>query len=174
MRTSVLIKTLYIALVVSFATPVFAFQASASPATTTQPASSSKNPAHVRRHKRTATQTIPMETETPPSQQSVQMEAAKAAQQRAADQRLLQQQQAESDKAAQINDQTVRQAERQQNLQQKEVRIQDAPGPAQTGVVPGTNQPLQPVPTDQRIQDAPSTQPTQLTPNTTPASPPQM
>jgi hypothetical protein len=49
----------------------------------------------------------------------------------------------------------VQQATQQQQKVQNEVRIQDAPGPAQTGVVPGAGVPVAPVNADDRIQDAP-------------------
>ena len=74
----------------------------------------------------------------------------------AADQRLLQQQEGQSARAAQINTQQVQQVDAQRRQAQQEVRIQDAPGPAQTGVVPaGPGNPVAPVNADDRIQDAP-------------------
>lgn len=84
------------------------------------------------------------------------------------DARVLAQQQAQSDKAARINDEQVRRAQQRQDAQQNEIRIQDAPGPAQTGVVPAAGPPVQTPPQqpqDQRIQDQPSAVPGQ---NTTP------
>ena len=141
---------------------------------------------HVRR-RRVRTQTIPVEAMSPArpatTQPSPQANAAAEAQQGAADARLLQQQQAQSDKAARINDEQVRRAQQRQDAVQNEVRIQDAPGPAQTGVLPGTPAPQQqpqqtnpqqtnpqqttppPGQQDQRIQDQPSAVPGQ---NTTP------
>lgn len=74
---------------------------------------------------------------------------------RAADKRLLQQQQSQSAHAADVNNQVVQQANAQRQKVQNEVRIQDAPGPAQTGVVPAAGVPLAPTTTDDRIQDAP-------------------
>jgi hypothetical protein len=81
--------------------------------------------------------------------------AAQDQQQRAADQRLLQQQQAQSANAQQVNDQQVQAAQKQFERAQKEQRIQDAPGPAQTGVVPAAGTPVAPANMDRRIQDAP-------------------
>jgi hypothetical protein len=54
-----------------------------------------------------------------------------------------------------VNNQQVQQVEKQQQAIQAEPRIQDAPGPAQTGVVPAAGVPVAPVNADQRIQDAP-------------------
>lgn len=133
---------------------------------------------HVRR-RRPRTQTIPVEAMAPArpatAPLSPQANAAAEAQQRAADAKLLQQQEAQSDKAARINDEQVRRAQQRQDAVQNEIRIQDAPGPAQTGVLPGTpivpqqTNPQQTTPPqgqqDQRIQDQPSAVPGQ---NTTP------
>lgn len=94
------------------------------------------------------------------------------AQRRAADQRLLQQQQAASAEAQKITDQQVKAAQKQHDQLQNEPRIQDAPGPAQTGVVPAAGAPTAPVSSDQRIQDAPG--PAQTLPpiaSPTPAQP---
>ncbi len=54
-----------------------------------------------------------------------------------------------------VNDQQVQRAQQQLDSRQNEVRIQDAPGPAQTGVVPAAGAPVAPVNADTRIQDAP-------------------
>lgn len=122
------------------------------------------------RRRRTRTTTIQMETSSP-ARSSNTVSAADAsaarAQQRAEDARVLARQQARSDKEARINNEQVRQAQARQDAQANEVRIQDAPGPAQTGVVPAAGQPVQPL-QDQRIQDQPSAVPGQ---NTTPPQP---
>ena len=95
--------------------------------------------------------------------------ASTDAQQRAADQRLLQQQQATSAEAQRITDQQVKAAQKQHDQLQNEPRIQDAPGPPLTGVVPAAGAPVAPVNTDQRIQDAPG--PAQTLPPVTVPSP---
>jgi hypothetical protein len=128
---------------------------------------------HVHRHA-TATpsgtvEVIPLESAPPSPPPSPTTEAA----QKAADQRLLEKQERQSAQAAQITNQQVQQAEKQQESVQKEVRIQDAPGPAQTGVVPAAGPPALPANADQRIQDAPGpaqTLPPPVQPQ--PASPP--
>jgi hypothetical protein len=96
-------------------------------------------------------QAIPMET-APPSPPTAPVVEA---QQKAADQKLLEQQQAQSAQAAAITDQQVEAAQKQKDAIQNEVRIQDAPGPAQTGVVPAAGVPVAPVNVNDRIQDAP-------------------
>jgi hypothetical protein len=126
-----------------------------------------------------ALQTIPMES-APPSPPTP---PAVEAQQKAQDQHLLQQQEQQSAQAAQITNQQVQQAQKQKDAIQNEVRIQDAPGPAQTGVVPAAGPPLPPANSNDRIQDAPgpaqtlpqmpSTTPGQSAPTTQPAAPPQ-
>jgi hypothetical protein len=63
----------------------------------------------------------------------------------------------------------VQQAQKQKDAIQNEVRIQDAPGPAQTGVVPAAGPPVAPVNADDRIQDAPG--PAQTLPPLPPAAP---
>jgi hypothetical protein len=105
--------------------------------------------------------------------------------QKVADQKLLQQQEAQSAHAAAVTNQVVEQAQKQQQKIQHEVRIQDAPGPSQTGVVPAAGVPVAPVNSDDRIQDAPgpaqtiaplpaTTAPASTTqPAQTPATPPQ-
>jgi hypothetical protein len=55
-----------------------------------------------------------------------------AARQKVADERLLRQQEVESAQAARVTDQQVKAAQVQKDATQREVRIQDAPGPAQT------------------------------------------
>ena len=96
-------------------------------------------------------QTIPIES-APPSAPPAPVPAA---QQKADDARLLQQQRQQSAQAAQVTNQQVQQAQKQKDSVQNEVRIQDAPGPAQTGVVPAAGAPVAPVNSQQRIQDAP-------------------
>ena len=91
---------------------------------------------------------------TPPSASAT----AQEAQQRAADQQLLKQQQEQSDKAAQVNNAIVEKAQKQQDSIQKEQRIQDAPGPAQTGagVTPQVGLPaVPPAGQSQDIQNVP-------------------
>ena len=112
------------------------------------------------------TQVIPLESAPPSPPPSPAAEAA----QRAKDQQLLKQQQQQSAQAAQITNQQVQKAQQQQDSVQKEVRIQDAPGPAQTGVVPASGPPVVPSNTDQRIQDAPG--PAQTLPQPQQTSPP--
>ncbi len=94
---------------------------------------------------------IPLENAPPSTPAS----PAAVAQQKAVDRKLLEQQQAQSAHDAQITNQQVQQAQQQRDSIQKEVRIQDAPGPAQTGVVPAAGAPVAPVNADDRIQDAP-------------------
>lgn len=114
------------------------------------------------------TQTIGIETAAPTA--ATAQSRRRAAAQNAADQRLLEQQQAQSAEAGRVNDQIVKTAQQRQDRLQREVRIQDAPGPAQTGVVPAAGTPVAPASsdsTDTRIQDAPG--PAQTLP--VPASP---
>lgn len=92
------------------------------------------------------------------------------AEQKARDQRLLEEQKRQSAQAAEVTNQQVERAQRQQESVQQEVRIQDAPGPAQTGVVPAAGPPVAPPNADQRIQDAPG--PAQTLPPSVPAKPP--
>jgi len=110
-----------------------------------------------------ATQVIPLET-APPSPPTP---PAVVARQKAEDERLLRQQQAESAQAAQVTNREVEQAQKQRDAVQREIRIQDAPGPAQTGVVPAAGPPRLPVNADDRIQDAPG--PAQTLPPVAPA-----
>jgi len=105
---------------------------------------------HRHRTARQGDQVIPRESQGPSAPAPDETAA-----QRAADARLLQQQQAQSAQAATITNQVVEQAEKQRQAVQREVRIQDAPGPAQTGVVPAAGPPVAPVNADDRIQDAP-------------------
>ena len=72
-------------------------------------------------------QTIPIET-APPSPQAAQPTVK---QQQKADEKLLERQEAQSDKAAAVNDQQVQRAQQRQDTLQNEQRIQDAPGPPQ-------------------------------------------
>jgi hypothetical protein len=99
------------------------------------------------RHRQSARKVIPIETAPPDAP------VPASSQQKAADQTLLHQQQAQSDRAAQITNVQVQKAQQQQEKVQGEVRIQDAPGPVQTGVLSG-GAVASPNP-DQRIQDAP-------------------
>ena len=108
---------------------------------------------------------IPLES-APPSPPTP---PADEAAQKAKDQRLLEDQKRQSVQAAQITNQQVDKAQRQQDSAQKEVRIQDAPGPVQTGVVPAVGAPVVPTNADQRIQDAPG--PAQTLPQPVPAQP---
>ncbi len=141
-------------------------QTGTAPPSTTVPASSTA-PASSRQVKKAAarqrgsaaggqTQRIPIE-QAPPSPPSPDETPA----QRAADQRLLQQQQTQSARAAQITDQQVNTAQQRIDKVQNEQRIQDAPGPAQTGVVPAAGVPVAPaaggngVSGGPAIQDAP-------------------
>jgi hypothetical protein len=128
---------------------------------------------------RPATERIPLESAspTPPSAAAKQQEA----QQHAADERLLQQQQAQSAAAAQVTNQIVQTAQKQQDKVQNEVRIQDAPGPTETGVVPAAGPPTVPAADkSQDIQDAPGPAQTlapalaaqPATPSATPVTPP--
>ncbi len=112
------------------------------------------------------TQRIPIE-QAPPSPPRPDETAA----QRTADQKLLQQQQAQSAQAAQVTDQQVQTAQQRIDKVQSEQRIQDAPGPSQTGIVPAAGPPLVPAGGGSAtIQDAPG--PTQtIAPATQPASP---
>jgi hypothetical protein len=87
--------------------------------------------------------------------------------QKAQDQRLLQQQTTASQAAKHINDQQVQQHDAQQQKVQSEPRIQDAP-PTQAGP-PSAAPPASG--SDQRIQDAPG--PAQTNPPAQPAPPPQ-
>lgn len=100
---------------------------------------------------RAAVRTIPIETQPPSPPAS----AADQARQKAEDARVLQQQQLQSAQAAQINDLQVQAAQKEKDSVQKEVRIQDAPGPVQTGASPAAGTPVTPANTDLRIQDAP-------------------
>ena len=88
---------------------------------------------------------------------------------RAKDQLLLDEQKRQSAAAAQITNREVERAQRQQDRVQKEVRIQDAPGPVQTGVVPTAGPPVVPANSDHRIQDAPG--PAQTLPPPAPVQP---
>ncbi len=100
--------------------------------------------------------------------------------QRTADQKLLQQQQAQSAQAAQVTDQQVKTAQQRIDKVQNEQRIQDAPGPSQTGIVPAAGPPLVPAgEASPTIQDAPGpAQPvvpaTQPPVPAQPAAPPQV
>jgi len=114
-------------------------------------------------------QVIPLETAPPSPPPS----PAAEARQKAEDQRLLEQQKRESAQAAEITNKEVEKAQKQQESVQKEVRIQDAPGPAQTGVVPAAGPPVAPASGDQRIQDAPGPAQTLPPPQPQPANPPQ-
>lgn len=99
-------------------------------------------------------QRIPLESAPPTAGTAA--TAAREAQQKAADQRLLEQQQAQSAAAARVTNAIAEKAQRQQDKVQNEIRIQDAPGPAQTGVVPAAGPPVVPAKSSsQDIQEAP-------------------
>ena len=115
---------------------------------------------------RKKTVVIPLETAPPSPPASPAVEA----QQKAADQKLLEEQKRQSEQAAQVTNQQVEKAQKQQENVQKEVRIQDAPGPVQTGVVPAAGAPVAPASGDQRIQDAPG--PAQTLPQPKVVTPP--
>jgi len=92
--------------------------------------------------------------------------------QRSADKRLLRLQQAQSAHNATVNNQIVQQANDARAKVQKEVRIQDAPGPSQTGVVPAAGAPRAPTDAGDRIQDAPGpAQTLPSLPSTSPTNP---
>ena len=113
-----------------------------------------------------AVQVIPLENAPPSPPTAPNVEA----QQKAEDTRVLEQQKQQSAQAEQVTNQQVQQAQKQKDSVQQEVRIQDAPGPSQTGVVPAAGAPIAPVNTDTRIQDAPG--PAQTSPRVpSPASP---
>ena len=100
---------------------------------------------------------------------------APSAAQRARDAHILAQQKAQSARTAQENDQTVSNVVREQQQQQAEPRIQDAPGPG-SQPLPGDPAiaPAQPS-APPRIQDAPGpaqTLPQPPPPTTAPAAPP--
>lgn len=131
----------------------------------------SKITAKRQKPKATASRVITIPLETTPPTPATDASFTEESREKAADQRLLEQQQAQSSRAAQITNQTVEQAQKQQDSVQREQRIQDAPGPAQTGVVPIAGPPVQPAKNDTRIQDAPG--PAQTVPTQAPAPPPQ-
>ena len=130
--------------------------------TGTPPASTGAAPAKKATAKRQSsaarmrTQRIPIET-APPSPPGPDVTPA----QRAADQQLLRQQEAQSAQAARITNQQVNTAQQQIDKVQNEQRIQDAPGPSQTGIVPAAGPPVLPpaagstTPGGTPIQDAP-------------------
>lgn len=126
------------------------------------------------RRKSKVRQTIPVET-APPSAPASRLTEA---QQKAADQRLLEQQQRESIKAAQTNDELVRRAQRRED-QQSVPRIEDGPQATPSGTpTPSVIQPNIVVPNDSRIQDVPTytpvpTRPAQPVTPTQTTSPPQ-
>lgn len=131
----------------------------------TPPVSPYRSQARKTPGRQAAVKVIPLETAPPSAPTS----PAVQAQQKAQDARLLEQQKQQSVQAAQITNQQVQQAQKQQESVQKEVRIQDAPGPAQTGVVPAAGPPVAPANAGQRIQDAPG--PAQTLPPLAPATP---
>ena len=95
-------------------------------------ATTAKRPRHQHRVSSQRMQVIPRET-APATPSTSPGAATETPEQRAADQRLLQKQQAQAAQAAAINSQEIKQYQQQQQTVQNEVRIQDAPGPAQTG-----------------------------------------
>ncbi len=145
--------------------------AATTPSVTPAPA---KKPAKRRRSANSngQLQRIPIE-QTPPSPSRPDETAA----QRVADQKLLQQQQAQSAQSAQITDQQVKTAQQRIDKIQDEQRIQDAPGPSQTGLVPAAGPPLAPAPGGTgasggpAMQDAPGPAQT-AAPPTAPVQPP--
>jgi hypothetical protein len=109
----------------------------------------------------------PISTQSPRTSQPPQT-AAQEELQRQKDQQLLKQQEADSRRAQQQEDADAQKLAKQRQAEASEPRIQDAPGPAQTGVVPGV--PPQTQQTNQgpaRIQDAPG--PAQTLPAPQPA-----
>jgi hypothetical protein len=82
--------------------------------------------------------------------------------QKTADRRLLRQQEAQSANEEQQQNTVLQQVEARRAEQQNQVRVQDAPGPAQTGVVPAAGPPVAPINNGRDIQDAPG--PTQTLP----------
>ncbi len=94
--------------------------------------------------------------------------SASSSRQQAADQKLLKQQKAQSARAAALNEQQIQAAQQQSDAQQKQNRIQDVPGPTQTGVVPAYGRPVEPG--NQRIEDAPGPAQTIPPPSPAPAS----
>lgn len=162
-----------------------------SAAQTTQSGSEnqSKAPATPTAHKNAAhrkarrMQTIPIETASPSSTKP----QLSPTQQRAADQKLLNEQQNQSDRDAQINDSLVKKAQRRED-QQSIPRIEDGPqdrpnGTPAPAVQPYATQPASVTPStgspeNSRIQDAPSnttapTQPQQPVSPAQPTNPPQ-
>lgn len=141
---------------------------------TTVPPATSKPTRHIQRRAPkpvSSTTVIGIETAPPSPPASVQADAAS----RAADQRLLQQQQSQSNKAAAINDQQVQKAQKTQEQMQRETRIQDVPGPAPSGIVPAAGAPGVVPGSDQRSQDAAAptqTSPAQTSPTQTPPAQP--
>jgi hypothetical protein len=97
------------------------------------------------------------QAEQPASAEARVWAAQLEAMQREQDERLLQRQQADSQRQQQEQERAVEQWVKTVQAQQDEPRIQDAPGPAQTGLLPGVPPPpSQPSNEDeQRIQDAP-------------------
>ena len=118
-----------------------AVPAATQPATTTAAPARAKKASRKRQTSTTGQQLkrIPIE-QAPPSSPGPDETSA----QRAADQKLLLQQQTQSAQAAQVTDQQVRTAQQRIDKVQGEQRIQDAPGPSQTGIVPAAGPPLVP------------------------------
>jgi len=142
---------------------------SAQTTTNTQPTHATSTKKAKTHHKRATGRTKVIRMESAPADSSNPAPAAQEGQQRAADQSLLQQQQAQSANAQKVNDQQVQAAQKQFDKAQREQRIQDAPGPAQTGVVPSSGVPTTQINPDQRIQDAPG--PAETLPQPRPAAP---
>jgi hypothetical protein len=123
---------------------------------------------------------ISNQVEQPASAEARVWAAQLEAMQREQDERLLRRQQADSQRQQQQQEQAVQRRAKEVQAQQDEPRIQDAPGPGETGLLPG----MPPPPSqpsngeEQRIQDAPgpaqtipAPQPSQQQPQ--PEAPPQ-
>jgi hypothetical protein len=144
---------------------------SAQTTASTQPTKASSPKKAKTHHKRVTGRTHVVRMESAPAASTGSAMATQDGQQRAADQSLLRQQQAQSANAQKVNDQQVQAAQKQFDKAQREQRIQDAPGPAQTGVVPSSGVPTTQTNPDQRIQDAPGPAETLPQPQPRPATP---
>jgi hypothetical protein len=102
-------------------------------------------------------QRIPIES-APPSQVTPATPAQDAAQ-RAQDATVEAQARARSAADAKVTNQIVQKAQERQDKVQSEIRIQDAPGPAQTGVVPAAGPPVVPATTTQQTAPVTTTPP---------------
>jgi hypothetical protein len=112
------------------------------------------------------------QVEQPASPEARMRAAQLEAIQREQDGQLLLRQRADSQRQQQEQERDVQQWAKTVQAQQDEPRIQDAPGPAQTGVLPGVPPPGQPSDEEeQRIQDAPG--PAQTIPAPQPSAQPE-